>query len=189
MMIVQGNPITEIRIARIQFDKMLQHCLRKLRQEYLPEEIPEPKAYGLIGGKQAGQSLSAELVAPLSKNSRTEGGMKDYMDPILNQHAIPSATPFASRGWATDPGETLNFIKICQQHNLQLIGTYHMHRVPWEGDEKREKPTELDTVLAKDTELFMFIVTVVDPAKPVVRAFYEGYPDQELPIKIVESGD
>jgi hypothetical protein len=48
----------------------------------------------------------------------------------------------------------------------------------------REKPTELDTVLAKDTELFMLIVSVIDPKKPVVRAFFEGCPDKEVPISI-----
>jgi len=185
-MIFQGNLIKEITVLQSQQDKMIHHCLRKLREEYLPEEAPELKAYGLIGGKVVGQSLAVELIEPLYKNCRTGGTMKEYMDPVLDQYAIPSETPLAKRGWAADPVETKKFIRACQQRDLELIGTYHMHRVPWEGDERREKPANLDTELAKDTELFMFIVAVVNKDKPVVRAFYEGYPEQELPIRIVE---
>jgi hypothetical protein len=184
MFIFQECPINEIVMSEECMNDLLNHCLRKLNGQYLPEESPEPKAYGLIGGKVVGQALSVELVAPLYKNSRSEGVIKEYMDTVFDEYAIASETPLAKRGWATDPMETKNILKICCERDLQLVGTYHMHRVSWKGDEMREKPTELDTVLAKDAELFMFIVSVIDPKKPVVRAFFEGSVDNELPIKV-----
>ena len=56
----------------------------------------------------------------------------------------------------------------------ELVGTYHMHRVGWEHDSKRDTPTKLDAVLAEGSGLIMFIISMVDPSSPIIKAFYEG---------------
>ena len=57
-----------------------------------------------------------------------------------------------------------------------------MHRVGWAHDVKRDTPTILDAVLARNSEMIMFIISTVDPEKPVMRAFYEGISDKEIPL-------
>lgn len=177
-----NNNISAIYFPEEQQNKLLEHCLRKLNCIYIPNETKERKAYGMIGGKIEQDIFKIELVAPLYKNSRSQGATKEYMDEVLEKFAIPSETPLEKRAWVADPVETKNIINKCDKDQIHLAGTYHMHRVAWESDKKRETPTELDTILGKDTEMFMFIISVVNPEKPVVRAFYEGYPDQEVPL-------
>jgi hypothetical protein len=57
-----------------------------------------------------------------------------------------------------------------------------MHRVAWPDDPLRDTPTTLDTVLAADSRMLLFIVSMVTPEQPTIRAFYEGNPDREIPI-------
>lgn len=182
MVILQGREICEIRFPRIHQDILLSHCYRKLNNIFIPGETQERKAYGMICGRIEEHHMVVEFVAPLSNNARSQGAEKEYMDGILSKYAIPSETPLDKRAWVADPLETKNIINYCRKNRYEMLGTYHMHRVSWKGDSKREKPTELDTVLGKDSELVMFIVSVIDQDKPVIRSFYEGYPDQEIPI-------
>jgi hypothetical protein len=42
-------------------------------------------------------------------------------------------------------------------------------------------------MLAEDSRLLMFIVSMVDPARPAIRAFYEGIKTREIPIIRLES--
>ena len=58
-----------------------------------------------------------------------------------------------------------------------------MHRVGWEHDRKRDTPTKLDAVLAKDSGLVMFIISMVEPAYPIIRAFYEGVKEMEISVR------
>lgn len=104
------------------------------------------------------------------------------MDKIMAEHAIPSKTPFDKRGWVADPEELANSIKVCQANQDTMLGTYHMHRVAWGHDALRDTPTKLDTVLAKDSRLLMFIISMVNPGQPMIRAFYEGDLGKEVPI-------
>ncbi len=57
-----------------------------------------------------------------------------------------------------------------------------MHRVSWKHDQERDTPTRLDTILGKGSRMFMFIVSMVNPDEPVVRAYFEGNHDLEVPI-------
>jgi len=47
----------------------------------------------------------------------------------------------------------------------------------------RDTPTTLDAVLARESEMLMFIVSMVKPERPIIRAFYEGIKEQELPVR------
>jgi len=162
---------------------MVQHCLRKLQGKYFPQEIRERQAYGLMGGSFYNESLSVELVLPLFKNARLYGPVRAHMNEIISEHAIPGAVPITERAWVADPLEVKNFLKLLQQRQLELVGTYHMHHLEsWQGNEIWELPTKLDEVLGKNTGLFMFIIGMVDLMQPTVRAFYEGCIDQEVRV-------
>ena len=168
-----------------QREVFISHCLRKLNQKYLEHESKERKAYGLIGGRVEDNVLCIGAIAPLYKNSREHSDEKRYMDEVLGKHAQASETPLPQRGWVADADETINILGEFGAKGLELIAAYHMHRVPWENDPTRETPTELDTVLAEGSGLFTFIIATINPDMPVIRAFYEGYIDQELPIVVV----
>jgi hypothetical protein len=103
----------------------------------------------------------------------------------MTQHAIASETPLDQRGWVAEQKELDTALQTMQAQGLRLIGNYHMHRVAWDHDSKRDTPTELDTFLAKDSRMLMFIIAMVNPDAPIVRAFFEGVQSLELPIQII----
>jgi len=162
---------------------MLAHCQRKLSGEnYLPAEDHDHKAFGLLGGRITNEVIEVINCQPLLHNARQSDIHKDYMDRMMAAHALPSITPFTERGWVASPDELTRVLQSYRKLNLILIGTYHMHRVPWEQDQVRDKPTALDTILGGSSRLMMFIVSMVNPANPILRAFYEGDTNREFPI-------
>ena len=177
--------ITAIRLPHRLWGEMVNHCRRKLRGDYLTDEGPSPKAFGLIGGKLAGETLSVELIVPLLKNVRDWGDQKKVMDGAMNRHAIVSETPLDQRGWVAEPTELDNALHTMQEQGLRLVGNYHMHRVAWAHDARRDTPTELDSALGHSSRMFMFIISMVNPELPTIRAFFEGIMDLELPVEFI----
>ncbi len=163
---------------------MYEHCRRKLAENYLANESREPKAFGLIAGRQTNLDLTVEKCLPLMKNARQSEPYKQFMDQAMADHAVPSETPLAKRGWVADPQELLEKTKLVQRENLLMIGAYHVHRVAWPDDPLRDTPTILDTVLGADSSMLIFIISMVKSEEPLIRAFYEGKPDKEIPIII-----
>ncbi len=161
---------------------VIYHCARKLKEEYFENETPEKKAYGLLGGKIVGSTVQIEHAQPLYKNLRSSAEYRAYMDDILEKYAESSETPLARRGWVANPYEVKSMSDQLITQGLQLVGTYHMHRVAWENDLTRELPTTLDKALAEQSDLFGFIVSAVNPKKMIIRAFYESCPDREIEI-------
>lgn len=182
MVTLQGQPVSRIVMASGPREVLLGHCLRKLNERYEDDETPEPKAYGLIGGVVRDEVLTICRIEPLRRNARLVEPQKSFMDETLNRYAVASVTPLDRRGWVADPGESRRILAGFDRDGLELVGTYHMHRVSWKSDSLRDMPTKLDTILAENTDLLMVIISVVDPAKPIVRAFYEGICAAELPI-------
>ena len=166
------------------WQEILAHGKRKLAGDYLPGESQGKRAYGIIAGSQNENLLEVACVLPGKKNVRSEEPYKTYMDRSMAQHAVPSKTPLSKRGWVIDPLEVKECYDICDRENLIVLGTYHMHIVPWEGDPIRDTPTHLDTVLARNSCLFQFIISMVDITNPIIRAFYEGQSEKEVPIFI-----
>jgi hypothetical protein len=166
------------------WQEILAHGKRKLAGDYLPGESRGKRAYGIIAGSQNENLLEVACVLPGKKNVRSEEPYKTYMDRSMAQHAVPSKTPLSKRGWVIDPLEVKECYDICDRENLIVLGTYHMHIVPWEGDPIRDTPTHLDTVLARNSCLFQFIISMVDITNPIIRAFYEGQSEKEVPIFI-----
>jgi hypothetical protein len=175
---------TEIILPQSQWQELLAHCNRKLAENYLPDETKYPRAYGLIAGSQQGNELHIESIMPVMRNVRSEEPFKTYMDKILTEHAVPSKTPLSERAWMTDPTELKRYYDICDRDNLIIIGTYHSHIVPWAHDPIRDTPTKLDTLLARNSNFYQFIISLVDIDRPIIRAFYEGYNDKETPVAL-----
>jgi len=180
---VDDRPLT-IHLSAHLFAEMVTHCRRKLQGAYLPGEGQAPKAFGLVGGAIERDVVRVGAIIPLAKNVREVGDRKELMDRVMDRHAIISETPLAQRGWVADPGELDSALQALRAQGLRLIGNYHMHRVAWEHDRQRDTPTELDTVLGQDSRLLMFIIAMVNPMAPVIRAFFEGRQALELPIQI-----
>lgn len=165
------------------WEKLVAHCLRKLARDFLPEEPREPKAFGLVAGIIAGEEIVIHQIFPLLKNARGQTPYREYMDKIMGVHAIPSETPLEQRGWVADGAELMQIRRQCQAQGLSLLGTYHMHRLAWDHDQQRDTPTDLDTILAQGSAMYMFIVSMVAPAQPVMRAYFEGKLELETPIR------
>ena len=174
----------QIILPYLSWQEIVEHCRRKLSGDYLDGESRMPKAYGLVAGIQDEHTLNVERIFPIKKNVRDTEPYKTYMDKMMEQHAVPSKTSLDKRGWITDPEELKECYDKCDQEKLIVFGTYHMHIVPWENDLIRDTPTYLDTILARNSSLFSFIVSMVDVARPRIRAFYEGSGEKEVPIVI-----
>ncbi len=160
------------------------HCRRKLAEKYLADESMERKAFGLIAGFKTDLDLTVSQCLPLLKNARQVAPYKKFMDQVMARHAVPSETPLSKRGWVADPEELLKIIRGIQQADLLLLGSYHMHRVAWPDDPLRDTPTILDTVLGAQSSMLTFIISMVKSEEPLIRAFYEGKPDREIPIAV-----
>lgn len=167
-----------------QLRTVYEHCRRKLVGDYHTHESHEPKAFGLVAGRQSNLDFTVSKCFPLMKNARQIEPYKSFMDNVMTQYAIPSETPISKRGWVADPEELLGRIKECQKGNLLLLGAYHMHRVAWQDDPLRDTPTVLDTILAADSGMLIFIISMIKADQPMIRAFYEGNPDMEIPISV-----
>ena len=176
--------IQQIHLPRPLWAAIKEHCLRKMAGEFHTGEQPEKKAFGLIGGELRGTTLSVTMVIPLKKNARSSNDHRRRMDGTMRKHAVPSETPLDKRGWVADQEELDAAISAFHANHCRLIGTYHMHRVAWPHDPIRDTPTELDTQLGRRSRMFMFIVSTVQPARPVIRAYFEGEADREVPIEI-----
>lgn len=159
---------------------ILDHCYRKLEGVYLQGETKEKKAFGLLGGIVDENSVRVTVGRPLMRNARHQEPFKSIMDRTVENFAVPSVTSLEQRGWFAEPLEMLDHIKFFRQQGWNLVGTYHMHRVPWPHDPLRDTPTVLDKELGANSGLVMLIVSMVSPAQPIFRAFHEGNPQAEL---------
>jgi hypothetical protein len=166
------------------WQEIITHCKRKYEGHYLEGESKTGRAYGLLAGNQDQLILNVKRTFPFKKNVRDQEPYKTYLDNLMEQYAVPSKTPLSGRGWITDPEELKATYDACDQERLTVFGTYHAHYVGWEHDPMRDTPTLLDTVLARNSNLFSFIVTMVDMKHPGIKAFYEGSPDREVPIVV-----
>lgn len=181
---VEFEQVRQILLPVENWQQILEHCERKLEGRYLEGESRVRRAYGLVAGTQNQQILTVERILRVKKSVRDQEPYKTHMDKIMAEHAVPSKTPLSGRGWITDPVELKECYERCDREKLMVFGTYHMHIVPWEHDPVRDTPTQLDTILARNSNLFSFIVSMVDIARPRIRAFYEGSGENEVPILI-----
>jgi len=180
------DKISCINLPEHNWQHVLEHCRRKLAGDFLGGESKFRRAYGLVAGRQNKDILGVRRILPIKRNVRDKEPFKSFMDKTMEAHAIPSKTPMSQRGWTTDPEELKGHYDRCDKEGLMVFGTYHVHVVPWENDPLRDTPTHLDTILGKNSNLFSFIVSMVDVNRPKIRAFYEGVMEKEVPVLIRE---
>ena len=162
--------------------ELVGHAARKLRGEYRDDESPEPQAFGLLAGVPEGGALRAGAAFALRRNLRTDPRRGREVDTVVRELATDSRTPIERRGWLAAPEEIFAAQEHCDRAGLTVFASYHMHKVPWEHDPLRDRPTALDTALAEGQGLWMLILSMVDPERPRLRAFWEGRPDAEVPL-------
>lgn len=179
--------VREIHLTVAQHAALVAHARRKLGGEHLPGETAEPKAFGLLAGQVDGERATTTAVIPLARNLRHEQPYRAQIDALVHALAVPSQTPLERRGWLADPKELIVAQTACDAAGAIIFGSYHMHRVSWPADPRRETCTALDEALARDRGLWMLVLSMVDPERPVLRAFFEGDNDREA--QIVLSGD
>lgn len=176
--------LEEIWFPKHLYWRLVGHARRKLAGQYLPGEERERKAYGLVGAHLHGAVAEVDHVVPLLCNRRSDPEIRPYVDDLMDEVAVASETPLDRRGWVTDPREVLRAEREFDAAGSVLLGGYHMHRVAWVGDPLRDTCTELDTRLAEGSGLWMFILSLVDPDRPVLRTYFEGRNDQEAAVRL-----
>lgn len=176
------SPHTNILFPAQLIDMIFDHCRKHLVENADTQNIKDRKAFGLVAGRFTGTDIEVCRCFPLSKNARAREPYKTRMDQLMDKHAIRSVTPLEQRGWVADPEELITKIHQCHDEKIVLLGTYHMHRIAWDHDPVRDTPTKIDTILADKSQLIMFIVSMVKPDRPIIRAFHEGILSQEYPI-------
>jgi hypothetical protein len=179
---VELGAASAIRLAARHRDAIVAHARRKLAGDWLDGETPEPKAFGLIGGRLAGAELEATATFPLLRNLRHDARAGAAVDATVRAFAKPSRTPLERRGWLADPAEVLAAHRRCDAERALVFASYHMHQVAWDDDPLRDTPTRVDTALGEGQGIWMLILSMVDPARPILRAFWEGRPEREVPI-------
>jgi len=176
--------IAEITLPDALYAKLVDHGRRKLGGRWVEGEEQAPKAYGLVGGRISGPTVEVTHVLPLRNNLRDRPDLKAHVDRLMAEMAVPSETPMDRRGWVADPREVMAAERTCEEAGSTLFGAYHMHRVPWPEDPLRDACTALDRGLAEGSGLWALILSLVDPERPRLRAFFEGSNDREAAIRV-----
>jgi hypothetical protein len=117
--------IEEIRISDNHYRSVVAHGLRKLEGDYRPDETPERKAYGLLGGRPQGVHVDITHVFCLARNARYEPAYRQQMDELMTSLAVPSETPLERRGWLTDPDELLAAERRCDAEHAVIFASDH----------------------------------------------------------------
>lgn len=180
---IEIGSVRTITFAPAEYGELLGHARRKLSGAYLPGEEAAPKAYGLLGARWQRDCLEVTNVFALRGNQRSEPQFRTAVDGLMAEVAVPSETPMEQRGWVAHPDEVRSAEQACDATGAMIFGSYHMHRVPWSHDPIRDTCTELDTRLAEDSGLWMLILSMVEPDRPVLRAFFEGRNEHEATVR------
>lgn len=166
------------------YDQIVEHGRRKLTGRHLPGEHMEPKAFGLVAARVDGDVATITEVVALVGNYRWNPVDVEYLDAVVAGLAVPSETPLSQRGWLADPREVMRADECFARAGQTMFGAYHMHRVRWPGDERRDRCTALDRHLAAGSGLWTLILSLVDPSRPILRAFFEGDNQREAPVTV-----
>lgn len=176
--------VREIVLPRPLHAAVVSHVVRKFTGYYVDGEHHEQKAFGVLAGDQRGETVYVRAVFPLITNMRYDPHQRVWLDEVVNDHAIPSATPLDQRGWVADPRELMAVEEICENTGWVVFGNYHTHRVPWAHDQLRDTCTRLDRELAADSGQWTFICSAVDLHQTRLRAFFEGDNAREATLRV-----
>jgi hypothetical protein len=178
--------IDRIVLPADKYESIVSHCRRKRAGDFRDDETAEKKAYGLLGGRIEDDEIQTTHVFNLRQNRRQDEPYRERMNELMAEHAVTSETPMERRGWVADPAEIHRAQQTCYDAGSLLFGNYHMHRVPWSHDPERDTCTELDGEIARGQGQWVFIVSMVDPEDPTIRAFFEADNSREADVMITE---
>ncbi len=126
--------------------------------------------------------LQKELIALALRDSPIEtcgyiSGIEDEIKeviPLTNIDHSPEHFSF-------DPGEQFTAVKEARAKGYQLIGVYHSHPA------SPARLSQEDLRLANDPRLYYLIISLLNPEKPVIKAFRVISKEvTEVPILITE---
>lgn len=178
------DAISRMVFPRPLYATCIEHSQRRVRQDYREGESKVPIAFGLIGGIVEGDLARVTHVFPFRNNLRSDAMYRSEMDRLLELVGTPSLAANDARGWVSDPREFRAADEASAAAGASIFGSYHTHKQPWPTDPLRSSCTVLDRELARDTGVWMFIVSVVKIDEPVLRAFFEGDNAREAEIVI-----
>jgi hypothetical protein len=182
-----GTPLCELRLIEMASEhhsRLIAHARRKLRGEFRADETRVAQAFGLLAGAVIGNAVTTTDVLPLRRNLRTDPAEGAEVDAAVRELGVESRTPLEQRGWLASPREVMEAQNRSDARGTLIFGSYHMHKVPWQADPLRDEPTALDTALGEGQGLWMLIVSMVDPDRPIIRAFWEGRPEVEAAVRV-----
>ena len=172
-------------IEKNHYDNIIEHCVRKLNEDYYDDETKEQQAFGVVVGKKSDNDVVVTKIINLKSNYRFETETSKKMNDFIEKYAIPGGIDVSERAWAIDPIE-LNNILLGLEDGEDFLGTYHMHSdMSWKGDFPKELPTKLDRELNIDSELINLIVYIGEKERKI-RAFFESDIDREYEMIIME---
>lgn len=155
------------------YEKIINHCKRKLDGIFNEDETKENQAFGAIVGKKVKDGYCVTEVIYLKKNYRFETVTSKKMNEYIEKFAIPGGIEVSERAWAIHPSE-LNEILMNLKGDEEFIGTYHMHNdASWAGDYPKELPTKLDRELNINSGLIN-LITYIGTNEQKIRAFFES---------------
>lgn len=175
----------KIYIDKKDYNKIINHCVRKLNGDFYNDETKEKQAFGAIVGKNNCDSFIITKVICLKKNYRYEQETSKKMNSYIEKYAIPGGFDISERAWAIDPIE-LNSILLSLSAGEDFLGTYHMHSdISWKGDYPKYLPTNLDRKLNINSGLINLIAYIGKDTKKI-RAFYESDINDEYEFIIMD---
>jgi acyl carrier protein len=180
--------VRTIAVAAMHRRTIVEHARRKLARRYDADETPERQAFGLLGGRLLeAASIAITDVFPLRRNLRGDPVRGAAVDAVVRDLARSSPTPLDRRGWLAESREVIAAQERCDVGGAVLFASYHVHKTPWEDDPVRDTPTALDAALGEGQGLWMLVLSMVKPDRPILRAFWEGR--RECEARIVDPGD
>lgn len=175
-----------IYIKKDDYNNIMNHCIRKLKGNYLSDETKERQAFGIVvGEKLDDNNYIVTRIVNLKKNFRYDCETSKKMNSYIEKYAIPGGLEVSERAWSIDPIELSTILTTLESPEI-FLGTYHMHSyLSWKGVFPKELPTKLDRELNIGSELVNFIVHITEE-KQGIRAFYESNIDNEYKIFVLE---
>lgn len=163
--------------------EIVNHCIRKYNKSYLPDEMQEQQAYGILAGKLNRNIVCVNSIYKCKINYRNNASVMSYINNLIATYAIPSDTPIDQRGWVASPHEVMEALNNFDLLGCDLLGSYHMHHEKsWNGIQSKEYPSTFDEKLAKNSNLIMFVVSIISESKYSIKAFYNGLKEKEIEV-------
>jgi hypothetical protein len=119
------------------------------------EALPH-KAFGLVSGTDL---YHPQALHPCKTNLRNDPEWKPIFESFGDFYKDPDL------GFVISHPEVRDVMESIDARRESFIGVFHSHRF------LRAEPTDIDLFLSSDSDLFSYIVSVVDPSTPNVGVF------------------